>query len=368
MPMSDRPVRATLASIGVAFVLSSGAAVGDVVACDRSDAPAALCATIVPPDAGASRLHGVVVSRGGAIIAERYFSGPDKIVGDLFAHDETFTAETLHDMRSVSKSVVGLLVGVAVRDGLIPSLDTPALDLLPAYARYATREKRRITVRHLLTMSAGLAWHESGALGDETRMELSRDMTAYAINRPVAGPPGARYVYNSGCTILLGAILEAVSGKRLDVYAGEALFNPLDIAPFEWRTGRAGQVLAHAGLRLRPRDLDRIGRMLLDAGRWQGRQIIPAAHVADSMKGYLQAEPGWRYGFQWRTGTVRADGRAYAWSAAFGNGGQRLYLVPALDLAVVITAGRYDAPYPANARPSDDLFARIVATLTAPQP
>lgn len=362
------PARLRPAILAAACLLAAafGAHAEERPQCDAPGAPVALCRVIAPPGAAATRLHGVVVSLGGTVIAEQYFRGQDKIVGDLLAHDETFTAAGLHDMRSVSKSVVGLLVGAALRDGLIPSLDTPALDLLPAYAGYATPDKKRITVRHLLTMSAGLAWHEDGALSDETRMEFARNMPAYVLARPVAGPPGVRYAYNSGCTVLLGAILETVTGKRLDIYARETLFAPLGIDAFEWRAGRGGQILAHAGLRLRPRDLARIGVMLMDKGRWQGRQIMPAAYVADSMTGRLQAERDWRYGYQWRTGTAIAGGRAYSWSAAFGNGGQRLYLVPSLDLAVVITAGRYDAPYPANARPSDELFARIVATIAEP--
>lgn len=354
----------------------SGAASAPPTACEQAlqRPPMALqsklCNDARPSDAAAQNLHGVLVLQRGEPLAEHYFSGKDRHIGEWGSHEQAFDAHTLHDLRSISKSVIGLLVGVALQQGLIPSLDSPVLDLLARPD--ASAEWRGITIRHLLTMSSGMDWNEDGAVSlfsDESRMEFSSDMVGYVLGRSLAVPPGSQYRYNSGGVVLLGAVLERLSGQPLAQYAQQALFAPLGIQEFVWQTGRAQQPMAHAGLRLRPRDLARLGQMLLDGGRWQGRQIVPEAYVHASFEGSLPAElPGWRYGYLWRTGSHTVDGHAWSWIGAMGNGGQRLYLVPALKLVVVITAGRYNQPAPQNGRASQQLFQTLLEDVARSTP
>jgi CubicO group peptidase (beta-lactamase class C family) len=250
----------------------------DTAASALPPATQALCQTLAPPDAADSLLHGVLVEQRGVILAERYFSSRDRQIGDWWSHAARFDADTLHDMRSISKSVVGLLVGVALQQGKIASLDAPVPGFFPDRPELASSAAwQRITLRHLLDMSAGLAWREDGAVSlfsDETLMEASSD-----------------------------------------------------------------------------------------GGRWNGTQLVPAAFVQESVRGHLPAELDWRYGLQWRSGNLPIDGKPFAWTAAMGNGGQRLFIVPALDLVVVITAGRYNQSAPGNGQPSQQLFKRIVEQL-----
>jgi len=324
-----------------------------------------LATTITISQPAEKLLHGVYVEQHGQVLIESYFKSGDKKIGDIWAHETDFNATTLHDTRSISKSVISLLIGVALQQGKINSLDEPVVDILKNISDQThDPEKRKITLRHLLTMSSGLKWDEDGSVSifsNETVMEFSTNMARYVLERPVAETPGKHYVYNSGGVVLLGAVLETVTGMPLDQYANQVLFAPLGIKNWEWQSSLIShQKMAHAGLRLTPRDLAKIGELVLKQGNWNGQQIIPVAYLRDSLTRHLNAEDEWGYGYLWRTGTAQINGAGWDWIAAMGNGGQRLFIVPKLDLVIVITAGRYNQAGAENGYPSNLLFKKLL--------
>jgi CubicO group peptidase (beta-lactamase class C family) len=327
----------------------------------------AFCRTLAQQHADAN-LHGIVVEQRGRLQFEAYFDGWDNPDGAWVPRRASFSPDELHDMRSVTKSITSLLVGVALEKGLLKDITTPAINFFPEHAALKTEARSRITLAHLLTMTAGLDWDESGSyarLGNSaTQMKYSSDPDRYVLERDVVEPPGARFVYSSGATTLLGEVLARSTGMPLERFADEALFRPLGIVQTQWRRDRRDRVTPHGGLRLRPRDLAKIGRMVLDQGRWNGQQIVPARWIEESFRPRVPTGGTLQYGYQWWIGEARNRAGTFKWIAAMGNGGQRLFLVPELDVVVVITAGQYDKPDESWRAPLS-VFHRVVAELAA---
>ena len=162
------------------------------------------------------------------------------------------------------------------------------------------------------------------------------------LDRPLVAEPGSLWNDNGGHTVLLAEILEQRSGRTLLDLARTNLFEPLGITHWEWRSGLHRRRLAYAGLRLTPPDLLRLGQLLLGGGAWQGRQVLPAAWVEATLQPSITIGKGpFSYGHHWWDGRVHHDGTNVRWTAGVGNGGQRLFVVPELDLVVVFTAGAY---------------------------
>jgi CubicO group peptidase (beta-lactamase class C family) len=311
--------------------------------------PAALCAVFDHVVRGDANIHAIVVERHGRLVAELYRRGKDRSIWSLFSREVDFAPTTLHDLRSVSKSIVSLLVGIARGQSQLGALSTPVLSFYPEFTDLHSTEQAAITLEDLLTMSSGLEWNEStvsyGSLtNDETHLYWAWTPARYVLNHPIASPPGTRFNYNGGGTTVLADVLSRATRTPLKELARKELFDPLGVQDWEWVGDLYGRPLAFAGLRMRPRDLAKIGRMLLDHGQWQGQQLVPADWVADSLRPHIRTGDGLNYGYQWWVGSVDWRGKALAWSAGFGNGGQRLFLVPELDLAVVVTAGAYNQP------------------------
>ncbi len=287
-------------------------------------------------------VHAVLVSRAGEMVVERYYAGSDESWGTLLGI-VTFGPDTLHDLRSVTKSIVGLLYGIALDRGFVPPPEAKLLAQFPQYPDLAADPRRaRLTVLNALNMTLGMEWDEARPYSDpnnsEIAMERAADRYRFILERPFVASSGERWIYSGGAVALLGYLIAKGSRMALPDFARQALFTPLGIPEFEWAHGADGVASAASGLRLRPRDLLRIGQMVLAGGEWNGNRIVSRAWLDASFAPAIDTDQGVRYGRLWYIG----DTDSRRWIAGFGNGGQRLYAMPEADLVCVVFCGAYN--------------------------
>ncbi len=315
-------------------------------------------------------VHGVVVVQHGKTIAEWYFDGDDETIGQSLGRVK-FGPETLHDIRSITKSVVSMLFGIALSEGAIKDLNTPVLDYFPEYADLRTPDRMKITLKDALSMTTGLHWDEvtypyTDPRNSEIAMSNAEDPNRYVLSQPIDAPPGQRFAYSGGDVALIGAVIARATKTPLETYAQQKIFGPLAIQ-HEWFKIKDVPAAA-SGLRLTPRDMAKLGVMMLNHGSWEGRQIVPADWVALSTTRHAQVEPdpqcGTAYGYLWWLGPGCASTPPTPWFAGIGNGGQRIWVVPSRDLVVVTTAGLYDTPR--DRQVTRDVFIGVL--LAVPRP
>lgn len=266
----------------------------------------------------------IVVVRHGRIVFEEY--GPGYAPGKR------------HQLYSVTKNVTSMLIGIAIDQGWIEGLDVPITELLPDYTP-ANPDPRReqITLEHLLTMSDGIDWREHDFPYEDQRntvsqMGASADAVQFILDRPMARAPGEVRAYNSGASVLLGAILEEATGRNLVSFAREVLFDPIGIGTVYWEQTSGGHYQTGGGLHMTPRDMARLGYLMLHNGRWDGQRILSADWVARSTTSYYQAYGPIGYGYQW---WILPEGQGYR---ADGLYQQHIYVLPKADMVVVSTA------------------------------
>ena len=273
-------------------------------------------------ESGNHNIHSVVIVRHGVLVAEAYRA--------------PHTPDTLHHIMSCTKSFTSALIGIAIAQGAIQGVDQRVLDFFPDRTpANLDAAKRNMTLENLLTMSGGFEW-PGGMLEDPSLDELwrSEDWVQFMLDRPLSDPPGSRFVYNTGGSHLLSAILQQATGLTEAAFAREALFTPLGITDWRWQTDPQGINTGGWGLRITPRDMAKFGYLYLHGGQWDGQQVIPAEWVADSTRAQIttgvQGMPA-SYGYQWWI-----EGEAFA---ALGYGGQHIIVLPDRDMVVIFTSG-----------------------------
>ena len=323
-----------------------------------------------------ANVHAVLVARGGKLAFERYFTGSDEVPGLVLrisrrrVDNLVFDADTPHNMMSASKSVASLLLGIAVDRGLIKNINAPILDFFPELSDMRSPDIDRIQLWHALTMSMGLKWVEATPTtgdfdNDETRMFTAWDPSRYVLGLPVAAPAGQEFFYNTGALRLLSAVIHKAVGRPLDEFAQAELFEPLGIAGADWNRVR-GETDAGGGLRLRPRDMAKIGQLVLAGGRWNDRQIVSKAWIEASTTRKIEATEGQSYGYLWWLGRALHNGREVNWIGALGRGGQSIRIVPELDLVVVVTAGYYQDYSPQAFQLQYGIFRDVLRAIPPP--
>ena len=265
------------------------------------------------------------VLRRGVLVYERYFGG--------------VTADTPHYLASDTKGVVAMITGIAVKEGYIQSAQQKVLEFFPE-ARIASGEvaKRDMTVEHLLTMTCGLedSWYEDE--NDPAAWWNAQDIGLANFERPLAAAPGEEYRYSGACYTLLVSLVQRATGRNFFDYAQEKLFGPLGMTSAEWEREPDGTPWGGSGLSLSTHDMLRFGYLLLNEGRWEDKEIIPADWIARARaKGKGPNDVGYMiWNDRWNPGLECFELR--------GADGQFIMMFPALDMVVART-GHADRDY-----------------------
>jgi CubicO group peptidase (beta-lactamase class C family)/acetyl esterase/lipase len=271
----------------------------------------------------------------------------------------------LHTMQSVSKSVTSAIFGIAISRGDFRSgLDTPLLRYFDASAvKHVDDRKRRMTLRHVLTMTTGLDWNEDvpydDPRSDSSMMEALDDWVAYVVDKPMAQEPGKVFNYSSGASELLAYVFQKETGQDIEAYGEEFLFRPLGISHY-WKRTPLGLIDTEGGLYLNDDGLARFGSLYLHKGLWNGRRILSEEWIRQSLAPFITAKDdgAYQYGFQWWLFPREGAAGSYIWMAR-GFGGQRLMVFPEEELIVVLTGWDILGEPP----PNRDLVPRILAAV-----
>ncbi|WP_395257494.1 serine hydrolase domain-containing protein [Halalkalibaculum sp. DA3122] len=300
-------------------------------------APTALSAPAAAPEDSSSSLTAIseqadaitsvrslLIQKNGELLLEQYFDGqpPHRPM----------------NIKSASKSIISLLVGIAIDRGLIENKEVRVEQYFPEYfEEISDPEKRTITIEDLLTMRSGL---ETTSFHNYGRWVVSDDWIKFALEQPMVDSPGDDMEYSTGSSHLLSVIIEKSAGMSTRDFAQEYLFGPMDIQPGSWQQDPDGYYFGGNNLALKPVDMLKIGQMILGGGTYEGRRIVSKAWLAQSFQTYTRSKYNpYDYGYMWWNRPVAGHKVYFAW----GFGGQYIFIIPELEAVVVLTSSLQNA-------------------------
>ncbi|WP_046573965.1 serine hydrolase domain-containing protein [Spirosoma radiotolerans] len=282
-------------------------------------------------------IHSLLIVRNGKLVYENYFNG--------------YTQAIPENIYSATKSITSLLVGIALDKHLINRIEDKVLDYFPQYADLPnlTTAKKQLTIRDLLTMSSGLECNDDDpqSPGNESTMYHSSDWVHYTLSLPMKADPGTLTAYCTGGVAVLGGILERATGQTIDEFAQASLWTPLGIQSIRWDRMPTGQVNTSGRMFIRPRDMAKLGQLVLNQGKWQGQQVVSADWVRESTRQQVVLRDQ-EYGYLWWRRSFLMDGKTVPAYYASGNGGQYIVVIPSENMVVVSTAGNLNSAFTAQ--------------------
>lgn len=314
-------------------------------------------------------IHSLLIFKDHRLVIEEYWDGVDLAPATMIPVEKAFDRETLHYVASVSKSITSLLAGISMDMGMVGGVDDSLFQYFPEDTDLRNAEKAEISIQHLLSFTSGLEWNEFVYDFEDPRdshyqMFDAEDPIRFLLGRPLTSAPGAHFHYNSGDTNLLGEIVRrASSSSTLLDFAEERLFGPLGIQEYEWlRFGHAPEVVfASGGVFLRPRDMGKLGLLMLGQGMWGGHRVVSQDWVERSTQPAVtfSSPPGalYGYGFNWWLGRFPLGSGLVDFAVALGWGAQMVYIIPELDMVIVFTGGMY---YEEGALDYDELIRSFI--------
>lgn len=277
-------------------------------------------------------LDSLLIVRNGYLVTEEYFHG--------------WGPDDLHTLQSDTKSITSLLVGAAMLQGKISSVNEKVVDMFPEYEKIKNLDDRKasMSLQDLLTMRAGFDWSEANYAGSPLQQlnDCQCDWMKFVLNWPMRDEPGTRFEYNSGGVILLGGVIRNATGMPTDVFAQRSLFDPLGITQARWYYGQDGSPHTGGGLNMRPRDMAKIGYLVLRDGRWEDKQIVSEDWLKQSMQHAVRSPRTFGshwvdYGYLWWLLSLDSEGPDADIYTASGAYGQWIFIIPRFDMVVVVT-------------------------------